>query len=71
MHAKGSYVFMQLWALGRAARVAYIREEEPEFVYVAPSDVPLQGRDEVPRPLTKDGTCAPSSLMAFLAHFWA
>ncbi|PIL25802.1 hypothetical protein GSI_11552 [Ganoderma sinense ZZ0214-1] len=52
VHAKGSYIYMQLWALGRAARLGYIRERDPDYAYVAASDVPLAGRDEVPRPLT-------------------
>ncbi|PIL25340.1 hypothetical protein GSI_13229 [Ganoderma sinense ZZ0214-1] len=52
VHAKGSYIYMQLWALGRAARVGYLREQDPDYAYVAPSDVPLAGRPDVPRPLT-------------------
>ncbi|RDX41589.1 NADH:flavin oxidoreductase/NADH oxidase [Lentinus brumalis] len=51
VHAKGSYIFMQIWALGRAARLEYIREQDPDFAYVSASDVPLSGREESPRPL--------------------
>ena len=47
---------MQLWGLGRAARVVYLREQDPDFAYVGPSDVPLAGRPDIPRPLTVDGT---------------
>ncbi|TBU40495.1 NADH:flavin oxidoreductase/NADH oxidase [Dichomitus squalens] len=55
VHAKGSYIYMQIWALGRAARLAYIRERDPDFQYVSSSDVPLSGREEdIPRPLTVD-----------------
>ncbi|KAM5533476.1 hypothetical protein V8D89_012813, partial [Ganoderma adspersum] len=56
VHAKGSYIYMQIWGLGRAARLGYIRERDPDFAYVAASDVPLAGRDEIPRPLTVEGT---------------
>ena len=56
VHAKGSYIYMQIWGLGRAARLGYIRERDPDFAYVAASDVPLAGREEVPRPLTVEGT---------------
>ncbi|KAI0742950.1 NADH:flavin oxidoreductase/NADH oxidase [Daedaleopsis nitida] len=52
VHAKGSFIYIQLWALGRAARPAQIREEDPDFAYVSASDVPLTGREDVPRPLT-------------------
>ena len=67
VHAKGSYIFMQLWGLGRAARTPYLRERDPDFAYVSASDVPLPGRDEVPRPLTKDGAC-PVTARAFRVH---
>ncbi|KAI0830334.1 NADH:flavin oxidoreductase/NADH oxidase [Trametes gibbosa] len=53
VHAKGSFIFMQLWALGRSARIAYLRDENPDYPYVSASDVPLTGKDEVPRPLTR------------------
>ncbi|KAI0633095.1 NADH:flavin oxidoreductase/NADH oxidase [Trametes polyzona] len=54
VHAKGSFIFMQLWGLGRAARIAEIRQRYPDFPYVSASDVPLSAREEVPRPLTTD-----------------
>ncbi|EIN05623.1 NADH:flavin oxidoreductase/NADH oxidase [Punctularia strigosozonata HHB-11173 SS5] len=40
VHAKGSYIFLQLWALGRATDV------------VSASDVPINGSKSIPRPLT-------------------
>ncbi|KAH9886706.1 NADH:flavin oxidoreductase/NADH oxidase [Cubamyces lactineus] len=57
VHAKGSYIFMQIWALGRAARTAAIeelRKEYPDFSCVSASNIPLEGRDDVghPRALT-------------------
>ncbi|KAJ7067752.1 hypothetical protein B0H15DRAFT_940643 [Mycena belliarum] len=52
VHAKGSFMFMQLWALGRAASAALLLSESPEHAYVSASDVPLAGSDEVPRALT-------------------
>ncbi|KAJ6612867.1 hypothetical protein B0H10DRAFT_1806688 [Mycena sp. CBHHK59/15] len=52
VHAKGSFLFMQLWALGRAARPSDLRAEDPSFPYVAPSAVVLTGKVETPRPLT-------------------
>ena len=56
IHANGCYVFLQLWALGRAARPAVLHAEDPEYEYVAPSAIGLRARpDDVPRALTKDG----------------
>ncbi|KAI0744498.1 NADH:flavin oxidoreductase/NADH oxidase [Earliella scabrosa] len=53
VHAKSSFAFMQIWALGRAARLGYIREQDPNFAYVSASDIPLKARPEdTPRPLT-------------------
>ncbi|KAJ7451334.1 hypothetical protein FB451DRAFT_1051437 [Mycena latifolia] len=49
VHAKGSYMFLQLWALGRAATVETLAEDD--LPYVSASDVPLPG-GTAPRPLT-------------------
>ncbi|KAI0673191.1 NADH:flavin oxidoreductase/NADH oxidase [Trametes maxima] len=53
IHAKGSFAFMQIWAMGRSARVEDVRKDDPDFAYVSASDIPLTGREETPRPLTK------------------
>ena len=64
VHAKGSYMYLQLWALGRAASVEQLKREDPSFEYVSAGDVPLP-REPVheeeygdhaprPRPLTKE-----------------
>jgi NADPH2 dehydrogenase len=64
VHAKGSYMYLQLWALGRAASVEQLKKEDPSFEYVSAGDVPLP-RDPLheeeygdhpprPRPMTKD-----------------
>ncbi|KAF8499692.1 NADH:flavin oxidoreductase/NADH oxidase [Russula emetica] len=63
VHAKGSYMYLQLWAVGRAASVEQLKGEDPSFEYVSAGDVPLP-RELVheeeygdhaprPRPLTK------------------
>lgn len=55
VHSKGSFIYMQIWALGRAARITELRKEQPDFPYVSASDVPLTGRTDIPRPLTIAG----------------
>jgi NADPH2 dehydrogenase len=51
VHAKGSYIYLQLWALGRAAEAAVLEEEGLSDAYVSASNVPIAGQP-VPRPLT-------------------
>ncbi|KAI0362489.1 FMN-linked oxidoreductase [Trametes cingulata] len=52
VHARGSFIYMQLWALGRAADSDELKIENPAFPYVAPSAIPLKDKKDVPRPLT-------------------
>ncbi|KAI8993862.1 NADH:flavin oxidoreductase/NADH oxidase [Trametes punicea] len=55
VHAKGSYIYLQLWALGRAARPAALKKENPEFPYVSASPIALRtSPNDVPRELRKD-----------------
>ncbi|KAH8996169.1 putative NADPH2 dehydrogenase chain OYE2 [Lactarius hatsudake] len=42
VHANGSYIFLQLWVLGRTADPAILRQEGG-FDVVAPSPIPLSG----------------------------
>ncbi|EIW62644.1 NADH:flavin oxidoreductase/NADH oxidase [Trametes versicolor FP-101664 SS1] len=55
VHEKGSYIYLQLWALGRAARPASLHEENPDYPYVSASPIALStSPDDVPRALTKE-----------------
>ncbi|KAI0744799.1 NADH:flavin oxidoreductase/NADH oxidase [Earliella scabrosa] len=55
VHAKGSYIYLQLWALGRAARTAALKQENPDFNRVAPSPIALSiSPEDIPHELTKD-----------------
>ena len=51
VHAKGGYIFCQIWALGRVARVEATEVEGIEIV--GPGSIPMTGRP-TPRPLTTD-----------------
>ncbi|KAF7377291.1 putative inactive dehydrogenase EasA [Mycena sanguinolenta] len=46
VHAQGSFIYCQLWALGRAARPAYLNAEDPPLPYVSASDIPLRERPD-------------------------
>lgn len=53
VHAKGSFIFMQLWALGRTAYPSQLKKEG-DLPYVSASDIALEGQSEKPRPLTEE-----------------
>ena len=53
VHSKGSYIFSQLWALGRSAEPDVLAQEGLE--YVGASDIPITGKVK-PRALTTAGT---------------
>ncbi|RPD53056.1 NADH:flavin oxidoreductase/NADH oxidase [Lentinus tigrinus ALCF2SS1-7] len=55
VHAKDSFIYSQLWALGRAARPELLQKEYPDAPYVSASPIPLSERpNDIPRELTKD-----------------
>ena len=54
VHAKGSFIFVQLWALGRTADPEQLKSEDPNLPFVAPSPIPLSAKP-TPRALTVEG----------------
>lgn len=54
VHARGSFIWLQLWALGRAADPTILEKEGP-YPYVSASDVQLESHPFPPRPLTSEG----------------
>lgn len=54
VHKKGSFIFCQLWALGRAAKPEIVRKEAGEKSFVSSSTVPMQAGTEEPRALEED-----------------
>ena len=52
VHAKGSFIYCQLWALGRAAKPEVINSEG--FDFVSSSAVPMKEGLPVPRALTEE-----------------
>ncbi|KIK33183.1 hypothetical protein CY34DRAFT_18526 [Suillus luteus UH-Slu-Lm8-n1] len=53
VHEKGSFIFLQLWALGRAAETAVLAKEN-NSPYVSASPIPLPGKPDIPRALTTE-----------------
>ncbi|KAF7977826.1 hypothetical protein HWV62_2561 [Athelia sp. TMB] len=53
VHANGSFIYLQLWALGRTADPAEIARENPSNEYTAASDIALTGYP-TPRAMTVD-----------------
>ena len=58
VHGKGSFIFCQLWALGRAATPDIVRREAGESSFVSSGNVPIQAGTEAPRPLEEEGIWA-------------
>ncbi|KAF1984618.1 FMN-linked oxidoreductase [Aulographum hederae CBS 113979] len=52
VHAKGSYIYCQLWALGRTADAGVAKAEN--FTVTSSSDIPVDSEHPVPEPLTID-----------------
>jgi NADPH2 dehydrogenase len=53
VHAQGSYIFLQLWALGRAADPAVLEKQDPPSPYVSASAIGLSSSEVSPRALTE------------------
>ncbi|KAK3181470.1 hypothetical protein K4F52_007180 [Lecanicillium sp. MT-2017a] len=52
VHAQGSYIFQQIWDLGRAANPEYVKPRG--YNYSSSSDKILKGKKEAPQPLTEE-----------------
>src|ERR1700685_501869 len=52
VHAKGSFMYLQLWALGRTAQPDEIKKENPLNDFTAASTITLTGASVSPRPMT-------------------
>lgn len=53
VHANGSFIYLQLWALGRSADPAEIKRDNISNEYTAASTIPFPGRENTaPRALT-------------------
>ncbi|KAK7436054.1 hypothetical protein VKT23_019357 [Stygiomarasmius scandens] len=53
VHSKGSYIYLQIAALGRGASKAVLKSLDPSLEVVGAGDIPYTGGD-IPRPLTLD-----------------
>ncbi|KAJ5880942.1 Chanoclavine-I aldehyde reductase fgaOx3 [Penicillium subrubescens] len=61
VHAKGSYIYMQLWALGRVANAEMLNASG--FDLVGASDIPVTAEAPTPRPLTEN------QIQSYIQHF--
>ncbi|EJD49120.1 NADH:flavin oxidoreductase/NADH oxidase family protein [Auricularia subglabra TFB-10046 SS5] len=52
VHAKGSFIYLQLWTLGRVADEKQLKSEVPGADVVSASDIRVDDEHAVPRPLT-------------------
>ena len=54
MHARGSFIYLQFWVIGREADPDILAAMDPSFPYISASDIPVEGRNGVPRALTRE-----------------
>ena len=54
MHARGSFIFLQLWAIGREVDPDILATVDPAFPYISASGIPVEGRSRPPRALTRE-----------------
>jgi NADPH2 dehydrogenase len=54
VHARGSFIFAQIAALGRSSPLEGLATADPSYPYIGAGDIPLEGRSERPRPLTRE-----------------
>ncbi|KAH7904806.1 hypothetical protein BJ138DRAFT_1165918 [Hygrophoropsis aurantiaca] len=52
VHAKGSFIYLQLWALGRAADESVLANQVPPSPYISSSPITLSGHNNPARELT-------------------
>ncbi|KAH8823539.1 hypothetical protein DL96DRAFT_1744509 [Flagelloscypha sp. PMI_526] len=52
VHARGCFIFMQLWACGRVAYPEILQSYDPPAEYISASDIGLTDRSRPPRPIT-------------------
>lgn len=67
VHAKGSFIYLQLWHQGRAASEKVLKAENPALEVVSASDVAFEGGDK-PRPLREDEIAKITGQYAAAAH---
>ncbi|KAF5022181.1 hypothetical protein F66182_5768 [Fusarium sp. NRRL 66182] len=52
IHAKGSFMFQQIWDMGRAGDPDYLKSRG--YKYSSSSNLPMEGRQVAPEPLTEE-----------------
>ena len=63
VHAKGSYIYLQLWALGRAAKPEVVNQEAGADSFVSSSAVPIEAAGQEPRALKEE------EILAFIEDY--
>ncbi|KAI0034459.1 hypothetical protein K488DRAFT_45445 [Vararia minispora EC-137] len=54
VHAQGSFIFLQIWAIGRYNDPDLLTSQDPSFEYTSASGIPREGTSRAPRPLTRE-----------------
>ncbi|KZV65274.1 FMN-linked oxidoreductase [Peniophora sp. CONT] len=54
VHAHGSFIILQFWVLGREADPNLLAAIDPTVPYISASGIPVEGRSQSPRALTRE-----------------
>lgn len=54
VHAKGSFIYCQIWTVGRRSVPEILEKVDPSYPYLSAGDLPVEGRSRAPRAMTKD-----------------
>ncbi|KAJ3747485.1 NADH:flavin oxidoreductase/NADH oxidase [Lentinula detonsa] len=63
VHAKGSYIYLQIAAMGRLAQLSVLKSYDLTYDVVSAGDIPVEG-GEVPRPMSIEEIQASTELFA-------
>ncbi|KAI0313542.1 FMN-linked oxidoreductase [Amylostereum chailletii] len=53
VHAKGSFIYCQIWTVGRRSIPEILEEADPSYPYLSAGNLPVEGRSRAPRAMTK------------------
>ncbi|KAI0321038.1 FMN-linked oxidoreductase [Amylostereum chailletii] len=54
VHAKGSFIYCQLWTVGRRSIPEILEAADPSYPYLSAGNLPVEGRSRALRAMTKD-----------------
>ncbi|VDB95567.1 unnamed protein product [Peniophora sp. CBMAI 1063] len=54
VHARHSFIYLQLWVIGREVDPDILAALDPSYPYISASGIPVEGRSRAPRAITRE-----------------